>query len=147
MSEITISPNSADGGAASAAPVIIPGPRGTGASSRILGGTAIPSQVREFVSQPAVAKAMPLIGFIGVVMLAILAWAAMREPPQRDLFRGLPDSDKGAVIAALQTALSSPSPCSALNALKSHLDVYDKSGELWCFNGVTTGEKDWTQKY
>lgn len=53
----------------------------------------------------------------------------------------------GAVIAALQTALSSPSPCSALNALKSHLDVYDKSGELWCFNGVTTGEKDWTQKY
>lgn len=104
MSEITISPNGADGTAASAAPVIIPGPRGSGASGRILGGTAIPPQVREFISQPAVAKAMPLIGFIGVVMLAILAWAALREPPQRDLFRGLPDSDKGAVIAALDSS-------------------------------------------
>lgn len=101
MSEITISPNPSDGGAYNPAPAVVAGSGGAGASSRILGGTAIPAQVRSFVSQPAVAKAMPLIGFMGVVMLAILAWAALREPPQRDLFRGLPDSDKAAVIAAL----------------------------------------------
>lgn len=101
MSEITIAPNASDGALASAAPTIIPGPPGTGASSRILNGTAIPAQVRNFVAQPAVAKAMPLIGFLGVVLLAILAWAALREPPRRDLFRGLPDSDKAAVISAL----------------------------------------------
>lgn len=104
MSEITISPNGADSAAANAAPAIIPGPRGSGASSRILNGTAIPEQVKQFVSQPAIAKSMPLIGFIGVVAMAILAWASLREPPQRDLFRGLPDSDKGAVIAALDSS-------------------------------------------
>ncbi len=101
MSEITISPNPSDGGAYNPAPAVVAGSGGAGASSRILGGTAIPAQVRNFVAQPAVAKAMPLIGFMGVVMLAILAWAALREPPQRDLFRGLPDSDKSAVISAL----------------------------------------------
>ncbi len=101
MSEITISPNSSDGTALAASPAIIAAKGGSGASGRILGGTAIPDQVRNFVAQPAVAKAMPLIGFMGVVMLAILAWAALREPPQRDLFRGLPDSDKSAVISAL----------------------------------------------
>lgn len=104
MSEITISPNGADGTAANAAPVILPGARGSGATSRILNGTAIPDQVKQFVSQPAIAKSMPLIGFIGVVALAILAWASLREPPQRDLFRGLPDSDKAAVISALDSS-------------------------------------------
>jgi flagellar M-ring protein FliF len=101
MSEIALSPNSTDGAIANIAPSAPPITGTTGASSRILGGTAIPAQVRNFVSQPAVAKAMPLIGFLGVVMLAVLAWAALREPPQRDLFRGLPDSDKAAVISAL----------------------------------------------
>lgn len=99
MSEITITPNASDG--AAAAPVVLPA---AGASSRVLNGTAIPDQVRNFISQPAVAKAMPLMGFLGVVMLAILAWAALREPPQRDLFRGLPDNDKAAVIAALDSS-------------------------------------------
>lgn len=102
MSEITITPNSPDG--ASSAPAIIAGQGGSGASARVLGGTAIPAQVRNFVAQPAVAKAMPLVGFMGIVMLAILAWAALREPPQRDLFRGLPDSDKAAVISALDSS-------------------------------------------
>lgn len=98
MSEITITSNSSDGAALAPSPAII---GGSGAAGRVLGGTAIPEQVRNFVAQPAVAKAMPLIGFMGVVMLAIMAWAALREPPQRDLFRGLPDSDKAAVISAL----------------------------------------------
>ncbi|GGB52375.1 flagellar basal-body MS-ring/collar protein FliF [Blastomonas aquatica] len=98
MSEITITPNSSDGAALAPSPIIM---GGSGAAGRVLGGTAIPEQVRNFVAQPAVAKAMPLLGFMGVVMLAIMAWAALREPPQRDLFRGLPDSDKAAVISAL----------------------------------------------
>lgn len=104
MSEITISPNPSDGAVAAPSPTIIPGAAGTGSTSRILNGTAIPSQVRNFVSQPAVAKAMPLIGFMGIVLAAIMAWAVLREPPQRDLFRGLPDSDKAAVISALDSS-------------------------------------------
>ncbi|MFN3819132.1 flagellar basal-body MS-ring/collar protein FliF [Blastomonas sp.] len=104
MSEITITPSSSDGTALAPSPAIIAGQGGSGAAGRILGGTTIPAQVRNFVAQPAVAKAMPLIGFLGVVMLAILAWAALREPPQRDLFRGLPDSDKSAVISALDAS-------------------------------------------
>ncbi|WP_082759680.1 flagellar basal-body MS-ring/collar protein FliF, partial [Blastomonas sp. CCH2-A2] len=102
MSDITITPNNVDG----SAPAVIPGSPGTGAGAgaRVLNGTAIPAQVRNFMSQPAVSKAMPLVGFLGVVLLSVLAWAALREPPQRDLFRGLPDSDKAAVIAALDSS-------------------------------------------
>ncbi|MEL6874731.1 MAG: flagellar M-ring protein FliF, partial [Pseudomonadota bacterium] len=59
-------------------------------------------RISDFMAQPAVAKSLPLIGFLAIVGLAAMAWLALREPPQRDLFRGLPDDDKAAVAAALQ---------------------------------------------
>jgi hypothetical protein len=52
-----------------------------------------------------------------------------------------------AVIAAVQAALMSLNPCSALGILKGKLDIYDQYGDLWCFNGVTNGSTDWIQKY
>jgi len=67
-------------------------------------GAGILQRFREFFAQPAVAKSIPLMGFLGIVALAAMAWLALREPPQRDLFRGLPDNDKAAVAAALQTS-------------------------------------------
>ncbi|WP_373488499.1 flagellar basal-body MS-ring/collar protein FliF [Blastomonas sp.] len=103
MSDIILS-NPSEGGAGTAIAADAPPLRASGTGSRVLGGTAIPNQVKAFMAQPAVAKSMPLIGFLGVVAIAILAWVALREPPQRDLFRGLPDTDKASVIAALDTS-------------------------------------------
>ncbi|MBO9575992.1 MAG: flagellar M-ring protein FliF [Sphingobium sp.] len=54
-----------------------------------------------FLNQPAVKKSLPMAGLLGVTALAGLAWLSLREPPQRDLFRGLPDSDKAAVADVL----------------------------------------------
>ena len=55
----------------------------------------------DILSQPAIAKSLPMLGLLGVVGAAALAWTALREPPQRDLFRGLPDTEKAAVADAL----------------------------------------------
>lgn len=54
-----------------------------------------------FFRQPAVQRSLPMMGLLGVTALAGLAWLALREPPQRDLFRGLPDADQAAVADAL----------------------------------------------
>ncbi|QJB68018.1 flagellar basal-body MS-ring/collar protein FliF [Parasphingorhabdus halotolerans] len=60
--------------------------------------------LRAFLKQPAIARAMPLIILSAVILAAITVWLVLREPPQRDLFRGLPDNDKSAVMQALQAA-------------------------------------------
>lgn len=65
------------------------------------GFDAVKARFTGLLRQPAVAKSLPLLGLLGVVALAGLAWLALREPPQRDLFRGLPDSDKSAVAQVL----------------------------------------------
>ena len=62
------------------------------------------ASLRAFIKQPAVARAMPLIIMSAVMLAAITAWLVLREPPQRDLFRGLPDNDKSAVMQALEVA-------------------------------------------
>jgi flagellar M-ring protein FliF len=54
-----------------------------------------------FMRQPAVQRSLPMAGLLGVTALAGLAWLALREPPQRDLFRGLPDADQAAVADVL----------------------------------------------
>ena len=52
-------------------------------------------------NQPAIQRSLPMIGLIGVTALAGLAWLSLREAPQRDLFRGLPDADQAAVADVL----------------------------------------------
>jgi flagellar M-ring protein FliF len=54
-----------------------------------------------FLAQPAVQRSLPMAGLIGITALAGMAWLALREPPQRDLFRGLPDADQAAVADVL----------------------------------------------
>jgi len=100
MSELIITPNEPASSAGDGATTLRPMPM----RSPNLGNGNYGDQIRGFLAQPAVAKSLPLIGFLGVVVLAVLAWAALREPPQRDLFRGLPDSDKAAVAAALDSS-------------------------------------------
>jgi flagellar M-ring protein FliF len=65
------------------------------------GADVLKARVAGFMRQPAVAKSLPLLGLLGVVATAGAAWLALREPPQRDLFRGLPDADKSAVAQVL----------------------------------------------
>ena len=65
------------------------------------GADALKARFTGFIKQPAVAKSLPLLGLLGTVAVAGAAWLALREPPQRDLFRGLPDADKSAVAQVL----------------------------------------------
>ena len=74
----------------------------TGTNASKPGG--ILGSLKAFIRQPAIARAMPLIILSAVVVAALSAWMVLREPAQRDLLRGLPDSDKTAVMQALQSA-------------------------------------------
>ena len=61
-------------------------------------------QVRTIAAQPAVAKSLPALGLLALIAAAALIWMTFSTPPSRDLFRGLPDEDKGAVVEALKTS-------------------------------------------
>ncbi|MEC3912133.1 flagellar basal-body MS-ring/collar protein FliF [Sphingobium sp. CR2-8] len=93
MSENALSTN-----VGASAPTLATSPAfGTGAK----GVDALKARFTGFIKQPAVAKSLPLLGLLGTVAVAGAAWLALREPPQRDLFRALPDSDKSAVAQVL----------------------------------------------
>lgn len=77
---------------------------GTATGTNESGPGGLLAQVKAFTQQPAIARAMPLIILSAVVVAALSAWLLLREPAQRDLLRGLPDSDKTAVMEALQSA-------------------------------------------
>lgn len=74
----------------------------TGTNAPNIGGAL--GSIQAFIQQPAIARAMPLIILSAVIVAALSAWLVLREPAQRDLFRGLPDNDKAAVTQALQSA-------------------------------------------
>ncbi|MBU1256883.1 MAG: flagellar M-ring protein FliF, partial [Alphaproteobacteria bacterium] len=80
-----------DGGAAARPALPATASSGFGSAK---GVDALRARLTGFMKQPAVAKSLPLLGLLGVLAVAGLAWMALREPPQRDLFRGLPDGDK-----------------------------------------------------
>lgn len=87
----------ADGQSASGLPVLS-GARG-GAGIGGIDGMRL--KLTGFLNDPGIKRVLPMAGLIGVTALAGAAWLALREPPQRDLFRGLPDSDKAAVADVL----------------------------------------------
>ncbi len=95
MSENALTPT-----VGAAAPALTPAPAAAFAGGA-KGMDAMKARVTGFIKQPAVAKSLPLIGLMGVVATAGAAWLALREPPQRDLFRALPDADKSAVAQVL----------------------------------------------
>ncbi|MGE4431726.1 MAG: flagellar basal-body MS-ring/collar protein FliF [Sphingobium sp.] len=84
--------------AASASPAL---PAVSGGALAKGGLDSVKARMTGLLSQPAVARSLPMLGLVGVVGAAALAWTALREPPQRDLFRGLPDADKAAVVDML----------------------------------------------
>jgi flagellar M-ring protein FliF len=93
MSENALSTN-----VGAAAPAL---PAGASFGGGAKGFDALKARFTGFIKQPAVAKSLPLLGLLGTVAVAGMAWMALREPPQRDLFRALPDADKSAVAQVL----------------------------------------------
>ncbi|SEQ58528.1 flagellar basal-body MS-ring/collar protein FliF [Sphingobium sp. YR768] len=93
MSENALSTN-----VGAAAPAL---PAGSSFGGGAKGFDALKARFTGFIKQPAVAKSLPLLGLLGTVAVAGMAWMALREPPQRDLFRALPDADKSAVAQVL----------------------------------------------
>jgi flagellar M-ring protein FliF len=69
-----------------------------------LPATGMMGKMRGFTSQPAVARALPMIGVIAALGLAALMWMTLHTAPQRTLFGGLGDADKQAVAEALGSA-------------------------------------------
>ncbi len=59
--------------------------------------------LRQFVSQPAVQRALPAIAMSAAIGIAALAYFTMQAAPQTQLFAGLDDADKAAVAEALQS--------------------------------------------
>ncbi|WP_414899973.1 flagellar basal-body MS-ring/collar protein FliF [Sphingomonas flavalba] len=59
------------------------------------------AMAQDFLAQPAVRKSIPAVTALLLAAVAALAWAMLSTPPQKVLFSGLPDADKGAVAEAL----------------------------------------------
>ncbi len=68
------------------------------------GPAGLADRLRAFLAQPAVARALPLLGVVAALGLAAMLWIALHQAPQRTLFAGLADADKQAVAEALGTA-------------------------------------------
>ncbi len=60
--------------------------------------------VSAMMAQPAVTRALPAIGMVGVAGLAAMAWWSLQSPAQMPVFQGLVDSDKAAIAEALQSS-------------------------------------------
>ena len=68
------------------------------------GGGGVMQSLRGVLAQPAVARSLPLLGFLGVLGAAALIWMTVAAAPSRTLFTGLADNDKAAVVEALNSA-------------------------------------------
>lgn len=75
--------------------VIEPRPPATFAGLRLRG--------QNLLAQPAVRKSLPARGGLLALLVVGAAWLMLRAPDYRPLFAQLADSDKAAVVAALQT--------------------------------------------
>jgi flagellar M-ring protein FliF len=60
--------------------------------------------IRSFSAQPAVRRSLPVVGVVGSLSLAALAWWGFQAPAQQALFTGMSEIDKASVSQALQTS-------------------------------------------
>lgn len=80
-----------------------PFPEHSPRNSTVLAGSTL-APLRKFAEQPAVRRALPAVGLVGVAGIAVSAWLALQSPLQVPLFQGLNDADKAAVAEALRTS-------------------------------------------
>jgi len=95
--------------------------------------------LRNFTAQPAVAKSLPLLGLLAVLGAAALIWMAVAAAPSRTLFSGLADSDKGAVVEALNSAGIANSLDRDTGAIKVSDDDYHRARMLLASQGLPRG--------
>jgi flagellar M-ring protein FliF len=95
--------------------------------------------VRTFLAQPAVAKSLPLLGFLAVLGAAALIWMAVSAAPSRTLFAGLGDSDKAPVVEALNAAGIANSIDRDTGAIQVSDDDYHRARMLLAAQGLPRG--------
>lgn len=69
-------------------------PAGLPAAPPVSGGgwrTMLPPQIASFVSQPALARALPALAGVGAVAAAGMLWMAISSGPDRILYTSLTD--------------------------------------------------------
>jgi flagellar M-ring protein FliF len=98
-------------------------------------GTTL-QQVRGFAAQPAVARSLPALAFVAIAGIAALLWMTLSAPPSRDLFQGLPDGDKAAVVEALRGAGIDYELDRASGALSVSEDDYHQAKILLASQGL-----------
>lgn len=108
----------------------------------IAGGTGLMGRARDFMSQPAVIKALPAIAFVGLIGLAALLWMTFSQAPGRTLFSGLADSDKAAVVEALQGAGIAHQLDSSTGAVTVSEDDYHQARMVAAAQGLPRGAPD-----
>jgi len=69
-----------------------------------LGTSAALDRLKGFTAQPAIQRSLPMIGLMALLGVAAILWSTMSGAPQRDLFAGMSDGDKAAVVDSLKAA-------------------------------------------
>ncbi|HYD14625.1 MAG TPA: flagellar basal-body MS-ring/collar protein FliF [Allosphingosinicella sp.] len=95
--------------------------------------------VRGFLAQPAVARSLPLLGFLGVLGIAALIWMTVAAAPSRTLFTGLADGDKAAVVEALNSAGIANSIDRDTGAIQVSDDDYHRARMALASQGLPRG--------
>lgn len=132
MSEIAATPNALVPSTGTSLPGALSGLANSDAFGKLQG----------LARQPAVAKAMPMLGLLGVIIAAALAWATLHTGAQRDLFNGLGDADKASVVQALDTAGIKYNLDSSTGALTVPEESYYKAKMLLAQQGLPKSAPD-----
>lgn len=87
--------------------------------------TMLPPQVAGFVSQPALARALPALGGLAAVGAAGMLWMAISSGPDRVLYTSLTDAERAKVVETLEGGGIAYSIDNSTGALSvSENDVY-----------------------
>ncbi|MGD9811151.1 MAG: flagellar basal-body MS-ring/collar protein FliF [Sphingobium sp.] len=125
--------------AAASAPAL---PANPVAISSSAGMDAWRTRFSDIFGQPALQRSLPMLGLLGVVAAAALIWTTLREPPQRDLFRGLPDAEKAAVADALEKGGMKYDFDSGSGAITVSEDNYFKAKMMLASEGLPKSAPD-----
>ena len=98
--------------------------------------------LRGIVAQPAVAKSLPLLGFVALLGLAAFAWMTISAAPDRTLFAGLADEDKAAVVEALNAGGIQSSIDRSTGAITVSDEDYHRARMLAASRGLPRGGAD-----
>ncbi|MFM7377517.1 MAG: flagellar basal-body MS-ring/collar protein FliF [Erythrobacter sp.] len=87
--------------------------------------TMLPPQMQGFVSQPALARALPALGALGAVAAAASLWMAISSGADRVLYTSLTDGERAKVVETLEGGGIAYSIDNATGAIRvSENDVY-----------------------